>query len=1120
MSGAVSASQTLARGVGLAFAAAGAAIIAAGSQAVQVLAEEERLLAQTTAAIKSTGGAAQVTARHIVDLSNSMEGLTTIDNAVIQGAANLMLTFTNVRNEIGKNNDVFDQAIKQAANMSVALGTDAKSAAMQLGKALNDPAEGMAKLARAGVQFTDDQKKMVKQLQESGDMLGAQKIILAELEKQFGGSAEAVRGTFTGAMTNLENVLEDLNKGIFAGALPVMTEMINGIADSLSGLTDAVTDGGLMGGIDHLFGPEMKIAIAAIGGAITASLIPAAQAAAVSLYGMATAALAAMAPLAPFAIAGAALGAVALVIAANWRELADFFSMVWQGAVGAAQATIQGFTDWARNTFNTISNFVTSSMRGIADFFARAWAGAVSAGGGSLSRFVEFANTIIFALQDGFERGLNAILSLFGRWGNAIADRLGNFASDWARGMEIMGLGDFVANWKSGFNTIMGNLRSMKNAFVSIGKTAAAVPAFGGGVSSANVGGGAGGSGAGKSGSGGGAAGEQKKSVDALAEAIKNLNKQGEQLREREAALGESFNKSTEWANFYTAAVNALISAGAKSTDTVLKQAIAGQKYHATQAAITQEINNAAAALEKINATPVKKIELPTADFAAQLATDQEQIGGWYNWFMESNNTLKTRLDMDWGEIAKLSAKMAGEFIGSLESMGVISEQQADYISDAFDGLASAVGSFTKFAASGFTDFGAAISGAITLMKTLTDLAKNASRDIIDMMTGGAVSDADLISSVMADTKSELDAIARKEAIFGDDFDAVTASINVYEDALAALSERFDESNPVVAAYLAHFKTLKTLMDSTAIITEDAAKSVASVEVAADAATAGLESASVAAVEFSGDIKTSAKSASGSMQAASNQITESVEAVAVEMSEAEKSAKSYAAALGEISKRQLIYGDDPLEQKIRALQDYMQSYAAGSREFIALNEELKQLTFQRDFAAAQSTRNSRLFESARQMASGLSSVVAEAINGTTFAFDTFAKNLQGALKSAISNSIATILQEKIIFKQLQPLLRQFAEAVEGGNLDSARGMVGGIFQRGAAIASELSPIITELRNAFAMGEAATIPSGGAGGSGNAITVNINGPISSNEAAENAAQAMVRQLIQAGLVPRY
>ena len=77
------------------------------------------------------------------------------DKEVIQ-TQNVLLTFTQVANE------EFDRATEVAYDMAAVLGTDASSAALQLGKALNDPVKGVTALGRAGVQLTESQKEQIK----------------------------------------------------------------------------------------------------------------------------------------------------------------------------------------------------------------------------------------------------------------------------------------------------------------------------------------------------------------------------------------------------------------------------------------------------------------------------------------------------------------------------------------------------------------------------------------------------------------------------------------------------------------------------------------------------------------------------------------------------------------------------------------------------------------------------------------------------------------------------------------------------------------------------------------------------------------------------------------------
>jgi hypothetical protein len=171
--------------------ALGGAISGFLGDAIQESRDAAHGLAQTEAVIKSTGAAAGVTSAQIVDMAGALSHSTLFTDDAIQADENLLLTFTNLKNGVGAGNDIFTQATKVSLDLAQAMGTDAAGGAVQLGKALNDPTAGISALTRVGVTFTDAQKGMIKSLQDSGDLMGAQKIILGELNKEFGGSAEA-----------------------------------------------------------------------------------------------------------------------------------------------------------------------------------------------------------------------------------------------------------------------------------------------------------------------------------------------------------------------------------------------------------------------------------------------------------------------------------------------------------------------------------------------------------------------------------------------------------------------------------------------------------------------------------------------------------------------------------------------------------------------------------------------------------------------------------------------------------------------------------------------------------------------------------------------------------------
>lgn len=197
----------------------GGALLAAGYKIAEfakasVIAAEDaaRASAQLDAVIKSTGGAAGVTSDAAEDLASNLSKLVGIDDDLIVKNEAIMLTFT----KIGR--DVFPTAMQAALDMSAAMGGDLQSSVMQLGKALNDPILGVGALRRVGVQLTDSQEAMVKQMVEAGDVMGAQKIILGELATEFGGAAEAIYDAGTGA-EGLKNSLGNLQEAWGAGML-------------------------------------------------------------------------------------------------------------------------------------------------------------------------------------------------------------------------------------------------------------------------------------------------------------------------------------------------------------------------------------------------------------------------------------------------------------------------------------------------------------------------------------------------------------------------------------------------------------------------------------------------------------------------------------------------------------------------------------------------------------------------------------------------------------------------------------------------------------------------------------------------------------------------------------
>lgn len=174
--------------------------------------EAEAVQAQLGAALKSTEAASGQTIKSLNEQSAALQKVTAFGDETIGSAQSILLTFTRIGGE------VFPRATAATLDLATRMKTDVNSAALQLGKALNDPIKGVTALARVGVQFSDSQKAMIESLVKTNQLAKAQGIILKELETEFGGSAAAARGTLGGAVKALGEAWGDMFEATGSGS--------------------------------------------------------------------------------------------------------------------------------------------------------------------------------------------------------------------------------------------------------------------------------------------------------------------------------------------------------------------------------------------------------------------------------------------------------------------------------------------------------------------------------------------------------------------------------------------------------------------------------------------------------------------------------------------------------------------------------------------------------------------------------------------------------------------------------------------------------------------------------------------------------------------------------------
>ena len=176
---------------GVATGMAVAKVVEFGKSTIKAAEESELAHNRLVAVFKGVGDASGAAAAGAEKYATKLSNATGIDDELIMGGQAILATFHSVSGQVGRTAGIFDRATAAGADLAAAGFGDINSNAVQLGKALEDPTKGMTALAKSGVTFTEAQKEQIKQMQKSGDLLGAQKVVLGGVESQVKGTAEA-----------------------------------------------------------------------------------------------------------------------------------------------------------------------------------------------------------------------------------------------------------------------------------------------------------------------------------------------------------------------------------------------------------------------------------------------------------------------------------------------------------------------------------------------------------------------------------------------------------------------------------------------------------------------------------------------------------------------------------------------------------------------------------------------------------------------------------------------------------------------------------------------------------------------------------------------------------------
>ena len=148
-------------------------------------AEEENIgFARLQSVLEATGRAAEISSRQIDAMADKLELYSNADKQAVMDTAASLAIMESVPTGL------FEQIFDTANDLYRVVGTDIGSAILTIGRAMEDPIEGMTRLRRQGIFVTDELSDQIAELIEQNRLYDAQKLLLDDIQDRVAGTAE------------------------------------------------------------------------------------------------------------------------------------------------------------------------------------------------------------------------------------------------------------------------------------------------------------------------------------------------------------------------------------------------------------------------------------------------------------------------------------------------------------------------------------------------------------------------------------------------------------------------------------------------------------------------------------------------------------------------------------------------------------------------------------------------------------------------------------------------------------------------------------------------------------------------------------------------------------------
>jgi hypothetical protein len=248
-------------------AAAGAAAAVVGKQLIaagEAASTSNARIKQIADSMGLFGDQAGAVTDRLVKLAEATARNTGVDQNAIKLTQAKLLTFGELAKTAGEVGGSFDRATQAAIDLAAAGFGEASMNAVQLGKALQDPIKGITALAKSGVTFTEAEKERIQTLVDSNKVGEAQALILAAIETQVGGTAEATAN----ASDRMKVAFSQVQERLGGALLPIFERFTKFLMDDVFPALQRMGD---------KFLPVISEALGKVGDFITTKVVPVIQ---------------------------------------------------------------------------------------------------------------------------------------------------------------------------------------------------------------------------------------------------------------------------------------------------------------------------------------------------------------------------------------------------------------------------------------------------------------------------------------------------------------------------------------------------------------------------------------------------------------------------------------------------------------------------------------------------------------------------------------------------------------------------------------------------------------------------------------------------------------------------